>query len=121
MKVFKKFSFDAAHRLPDWPDVHGHTYRAEAWFEGPVVNGYVIRESELTKLIEAVRQRLDHRYLNDFIDPPTSENIAKFVWSLLAATRMLKRVLVYRDSCEFGVEYDGDEENVQQALAAAAD
>jgi 6-pyruvoyltetrahydropterin/6-carboxytetrahydropterin synthase len=121
MKVFKRFSFDAAHRLPDWPDVHGHTYRAEVWFQGPVVNGYVIRESELTELVESARKRLDHRYLNDIIDPPTSENIAKFVWSLLASTKMLRRVLIYRDSCEFGVEYDGDEEATDQLFAAAAD
>jgi 6-pyruvoyltetrahydropterin/6-carboxytetrahydropterin synthase len=121
MKVFKRFSFDSAHRLPDWPDVHGHTYRAEVWFEGPVRDGYVIRESELSQLVDGVRRRLDHRYLNDFIDPPTSENIAKFVWALLMPTKMLTKVLIYRDSCDFGVEYEGDEEAVQGAFAAAAE
>ena len=39
MKVFKRFTIDAAHRLPDKPELHGHSYKVEAWFEGPVVDG----------------------------------------------------------------------------------
>ena len=108
MKIFKRFSFDCAHRLPDWPDVHGHSYQAEVWFEGPVVDGYVIRESELNAIIERVRTKLDHRYLNDFIGTPTSENIAKFIWDELAHTARLSKVQLFRPSCGLGVEYVGE-------------
>ena len=108
MKIFKRFSFDCAHRLPDWPDLHGHSYKAELWFEGPVVDGYVIRESELDAIVEHVRSKLDHRYLNDFIPTPTSENIARFIWDELEHTGKLSRVIVSRESCGLGVEYAGE-------------
>lgn len=110
MKIFKRFTFDAAHRLPDWPDVHGHSYQVEAWFEGPVIDGYVIRESVLTQLITEVRGKLDHKYLNDIITRPTSENIAKFIWAQIhAVEETVRRVIVYRASCEMGVEYSMDD------------
>jgi 6-pyruvoyltetrahydropterin/6-carboxytetrahydropterin synthase len=108
LKIYKRFSFDAAHRLPDWPDIHGHSYRAEVWFEGPVVDGYVIREAELTALTDAVRARLDHRFLNDIIPLPTSENIAKFLWEEFRAAGNLVKVVVLRESCGLGVEYSGE-------------
>ena len=110
MKVFKRFTIDAAHRLPDMPELHGHTYRVEVWFEGPVVDGYVIREADLNTLIERVRMKLDHKYLNDIISVPTSENIAMFIWDAFADTGKIAKVIVYRQSCEMGVEYSGESE-----------
>lgn len=116
MRIFKRFTFDAAHRLPDWPDVHGHSYTAEVWLEGPVVDGYVIPERELTEWMERVRQQLDHKYLNDFIEKPTSENIAKYIWNQFAsrdsARHLVRRVVVFRPSCSMGVEYEGEDHAV---------
>ena len=43
MIIFKTFSFDSAHFLPNVPDghkcknVHGHTYRMKVFFEGELV------------------------------------------------------------------------------------
>ena len=116
MKVFKRFTIDAAHRLPDKPELHGHSYKVEVWFEGPVVDGYVIREADLAALIEQVRNKLDHKYLNDIILVPTSENIAKFIWDEFAATRKIAKVVVYRESCEMGVEYTGESSGQSAAL-----
>ena len=113
MRIFKRFTFDAAHRLPDWPDVHGHSYNVEVWLEGPVVDGYVIPERELTEWTERVRRQLDHKYLNDFIEKPTSENIAKYIWSQFATSGFIRRVIVFRKSCGMGVEYEGDDHAVQ--------
>lgn len=110
MKVFKRFTIDAAHRLPDMPGLHGHTYRVEVWFEGPVVGGYVIREADLNVRVERVRTKLDHKYLNDIIPVPTSENIAKFIWDALADTGTISKVIVFRPSCGMGVEYAGESE-----------
>ena len=108
MKIYKRFSFDAAHRLPDWPDIHGHSYTAEVWFEGPVADGYVIREAAFTALTNAVREKLDHRFLNDFIPLPTSENIAKFLWNEFRSAGKLVKIVVFRESCGLGVEYCGE-------------
>jgi 6-pyruvoyltetrahydropterin/6-carboxytetrahydropterin synthase len=110
VKVFKRFTIDAAHRLPDMPGLHGHTYRVEVWFEGPVVGGYVIREADLNVRVERVRTKLDHKYLNDIIPVPTSENIAKFIWDALADTGTISKVIVFRPSCGMGVEYAGESE-----------
>ena len=115
VKVFKRFTIDAAHRLPDRPELHGHTYKVEVGFEGPVVDGYVIREADLTALAEQVRNKLDHKYLNDVIPHPTSENIAKFIWDEFAATRKIAKVVVYRESCEMGVEYTGESNQLSAA------
>ena len=116
MKVFKRFTIDAAHRLPDRPELHGHSYKVEVWFEGPVVDGYVIREIELNTLVKQVQNKLDHKYLNDIILVPTSENIAKFIWDEFAATRKIDKVVVYRESCEMGVEYTGESNAPSAAL-----
>lgn len=102
MKAFKRFTFDAAHKLPDWPEIHGHTWRVEVWVEGDAKDGYVIRESDFTKAAEVMKGRLDHRFLNDVMDVPTQENIARFVMEQFSVP--LTKVVVWRDSCQMGVE-----------------
>ena len=76
------------------------------WFEGPATDGYVVPESLITDRVEAVRKRLDHTYLNDFIEFPTSENIARWIWEQLRPEGNLVKVKVFRGSIGFGVEYD---------------
>jgi 6-pyruvoyltetrahydropterin/6-carboxytetrahydropterin synthase len=109
MKAYKQFTFDAAHQLPDWPGVHGHSYTAEVWFEGPASNGYVVPERELSQRIEAVRLQLDHSMLNDLIPLPTSENIARWLWAELKQFEGLCLIRIYRGSVGFGVEYSRDD------------
>lgn len=106
MKAFKQFHFDAAHQLPDWPGIHGHSYTAEVWFEGDAADGYVVAESMLAQALEPVRVALDHANLNDVIPLPTSENIARYIWQRLAHVPGLFRIRVVRGSIGFGVEYD---------------
>ena len=108
LKIFQRFTFDAAHRLPDWPDLHGHSYTVELWFEGPAKDGYVIRAGDLAELAGTIKRKLDHKYLNDIIPIPTSENIAVFIWNELSGTATRKKVVVYRESCGMGVEYSGE-------------
>lgn len=105
MKAFKQFTFDCAHQLPDWPGLHGHSYTAEVWFEGSADNGYVLPERAICEHIETVRSQLDHSYLNDLMPLPTSENIARWIWSQLQHVPGLYKVRVFRGSIGFGVEY----------------
>jgi 6-pyruvoyltetrahydropterin/6-carboxytetrahydropterin synthase len=105
MKAYKQFNFDAAHSLPDWPGIHGHSYMAEVWFEGPALDGYVVPEKVLTEQLEGVRRRLDHSNLNDLMPLPTSENIARYIWQALSGCEQLFSVRVMRGSVGFGVEY----------------
>jgi 6-pyruvoyltetrahydropterin/6-carboxytetrahydropterin synthase len=107
MKVCRRETFNAAHRLYDkrWsdeknfeifgkcsnPNFHGHNYVLETWVDGPVDadTGYVIDLKMLKHLIrDEITERFDHRNLN--LDcpefkylKPSAENIAYVIWHLL--------------------------------------
>ena len=105
--VFRKESFNAAHRLfnPDWddarnekvfgkcalPNYHGHNYDLIVKVVGKPdrQTGYVMDMKVLSDLIKAeVLERLDHRNLNmhvpEFKDlNPTAENIAVVIYKIL--------------------------------------
>ena len=86
MKIRRKFSFDAAHRLDSYHGkcerLHGHTYAFSLTVEGkPDGEGMVMDFVELKRLTEEqVLSRLDHSFLNDLIPQPTAENIAVWIW-----------------------------------------
>lgn len=107
VKVSRKASFNAAHRLyrPDWsfeknqavfgkcnnPKFHGHNYDLIVSVTGEidVETGYVMDMKVLKDLIkEHVEEAFDHKNLNldvpDFKDlNPTAENIAVVTWNRL--------------------------------------
>lgn len=85
MKVVKKFTFDAAHHLPNYKgkckQLHGHTYHLEVIVEGKVDphTGMVVDFSELKHVVTSTAlDYLDHKLLNDVIENPTAENT--IVW-----------------------------------------
>lgn len=87
MIVFKKFSFDAAHSLPHLPEghkcrrKHGHTYHVEIQVEGtPGSDGMVIDYALIDYGFQhGIMARLDHRDLDDIIQPSTCENVATWI------------------------------------------
>lgn len=94
MKVEKDVRFESAHLLPyyDGPcrNLHGHSYRLVIVVEGEVdpKSGIIVDFYDLQKAVKAeVLDQLDHKYLNDFMENPTAEHIALYVW------RRLKPVL----------------------------
>ena len=116
-RVFKDFTFEAAHRLPNVaPDhkcarLHGHSFRARITVEGQVGGdtGWVVDFADITAACEPLRLQLDHHYLNDIegLENPTSEVIARWLWDRLASPLPgLCRVTV-QETCTAGVEYDG--------------
>jgi 6-pyruvoyltetrahydropterin/6-carboxytetrahydropterin synthase len=107
MKLFKQFTFEAAHSLPDFPQVHGHSYYVEVWVQGTAADGYVMRESEIEKECYFVKTILDHKYLNDFIDLPTSENIARHIWILLNHLPLFE-IRIERPTIGLGIVFNGD-------------
>jgi len=94
LKVRRKFN--AAHRLPnydgDCKNLHGHTWFAEFLIDGSV------RESGMVEDFKVLKKLLDdalpdHKFLNDFLDNPTAENLAGCLFekiSPLLAARGLK-------------------------------
>lgn len=115
--VFREFTFEAAHRLPNVPEghkcarLHGHSYRVEVHVRGEVEPeaGWVMDFADIEAAFDTVRDRLDHRYLNEVegLENPTSENLARWVWQRLADRLPLARVVV-RETCTSGVVYRGD-------------
>ena len=77
--------FDAAHSLPGYEgkckNVHGHTYKVEVIVEGEIdeETKFVIDYIELKAILEEFLTKLDHRYLNEIIDYPTSEMIVTYI------------------------------------------
>lgn len=89
MLITKIFKFDAAHNLIQYhgkcEKLHGHTYRLEVTVEGGLNEDRMVIDFLLLKKIvqERVLDILDHAYINDYIDQPTAENIAIWIWKKL--------------------------------------
>ncbi len=115
IEIFKRFTFEAAHQLSDYPEIHGHSYSVEVRCQGPVRDGYVIREDVMCAAVDNVRQQLDHRMLNPIIETPTSENIAVWIWEQLVDHMPLSEVRVWRESVGFGAIYRGPAEDRKTA------
>jgi 6-pyruvoyltetrahydropterin/6-carboxytetrahydropterin synthase len=108
-ELSKQFRFEAAHTLQREVDaepsrrIHGHSYRAEVVLRGvpDPRTGMMIDLGKLARMIETVRDGLDHRFLDEVADlgPATMENLAAWIWRKLAdGCPSLVRVTVYRDS-----------------------
>ena len=130
----RKFTFAAAHRYwrEEWSIAenrrvfgnltvpHGHNYVLEVTIRGVVdaQTGMVMDLAELKRVVsDAVVQRFDHADLN--ADPlftqgaiPTTENLVRSVWDLLApklGQERLWRLRLWEDPT-FHVEYFGHAE-----------
>lgn len=118
MDVFREFTFEAAHRLPNLPEghkcrrLHGHSYRVEVHVQGAVNpdTGMVVDFADIKAAFQPLWVQLDHNYLNEVegLDNPTSERLAVWIWERLAGMLPLNRVVV-RETCTSGVEYGGPE------------
>ena len=90
MEVFKEYSFDSAHMLPNVPPdhkcarVHGHTFIVSFHVRGELQAdyGWVVDYAEISAVVKPIIATLDHQYLNDIagLENPTSENLAKWIW-----------------------------------------
>ena len=118
MEIFKSFSLECAHRLPNVPSghkcarVHGHSFRVELHVTGPVdpVLGWVMDFADVKSAFEPLFQRLDHHYLNDVpgLDNPTSENLARWIWRELKPRLPPLSKVVVHETCTSGASYTGD-------------
>lgn len=118
MLLFKEFTFDAAHYLPNVPDghkckeMHGHTYRLRVWLEGKpdAALGWVMDFAELKKAVKPLLDKLDHKCLNNIKDlpNPTCELIAVFIWDNLKPLLPLMKKIELHETPTSGVVYDGN-------------
>ncbi len=117
MELFKEFTIEAAHHLPNVPAghkcgrLHGHTFRIEIHVCGPVDSsmGWVIDFSEIKAAFKTIEELIDHRYLNEVsgLENPTSENLARWIWAQVLPNLPLLCKVVVRETCTTGCIYQG--------------
>ncbi|HZO68712.1 MAG TPA: 6-carboxytetrahydropterin synthase QueD [Kribbellaceae bacterium] len=117
MEIFREFTFEAAHRLPQVPQghkcarLHGHSYRLEVHVQGEVdpTMGWIMDFADIKAAVKPVIDQLDHYYLNEVpgLENPTSENLARWAWNRLTGALPLAAIVV-RETCTSGCVYRGE-------------
>lgn len=121
MNIFRAFTIEAAHRLPNVPAghkcarLHGHSFRIELHLTGSVDehSGWVMDFADIRQTFQPTFDALDHHYLNEIpgLENPTSENLARWIWrQVKPQLPMLSKVVVH-ETCTSGCSYEGDEES----------
>ena len=120
MDIYKDFSFEAAHRLPNVPEghkcarLHGHSYRVRVTISGEpeAHSGWIMDFSELKSHCQPLIDRLDHYYLNDIdgLDNPTSERLAEWIWQHLIGGLPMLSAIEVSETCTSGCIYRGENE-----------
>ena len=118
MELFQEFRFDAAHHFADMPaghryaGIHGHSFTARITVAGTADpnTGFLVDLGCMERACAALREQLDHRYLNQIegLMLPSLENIATWIWRKLEPRfPQLARVEVRRDGSGHGCVYHG--------------
>jgi 6-pyruvoyltetrahydropterin/6-carboxytetrahydropterin synthase len=118
MEIYKEFSFDSAHFLPNVPDghkckeMHGHTYKLKVFISGDLDPklGWIMDFKDLKEALLPVIDQLDHKLINNIrgLENPTAENITVWIWQQIQpALPLLSRIELY-ETPTTGVIYSGN-------------
>src|SRR5690554_5163463 len=117
MEIFKTFTFDSAHFLPNVPhghkckQMHGHTYKMTVYFEGPLDKdlNWVVDFAEVKNVVKPIIDMVDHKVLNDIpgLENPTCEGIAKWLWEKVKANMPQLSKIELCETPTSGVIYTG--------------
>ncbi len=117
MEVFREFTFEAAHWLPNvapthkCANVHGHSYRIVVHVRGDIdrFTGWVVDFEVIKKAVQPVVDQLDHRCLNDVpgLQNPTSENLAAWIWEHVTALPLYQ--VTVQETAHSGVVFRGSQ------------
>ena len=118
MDIFKIFTLEAAHRLPNVPPghkcsrLHGHSFRIELHVSGEPgpETGWIMDFGDLKAAFKPLYEQLDHHYLNDIegLENPTSERLAIWIWERLKPVLPLLSEIVVHETCTSGCRYRGN-------------
>ena len=96
MNIYKVFSIEAAHQLPNVPldhkcgRLHGHSFRVEIHVSGEVdpASGWVQDFADIKGAFKPLYDQLDHHLLNavEGLENPTSENLAQWIADRLSGS-----------------------------------
>lgn len=117
MLIYKQFTFDSAHFLPNVPEghkcanMHGHTYALSVFVEGKPDKrtGWIIDYGDLKMHIKPVIEILDHHLLNEIpgLENPTSEILAIWLWNKLKPLIPELKRIELKETPTSGVIYEG--------------
>jgi len=94
MKTYCEFTFEAAHSVKPYSDLHGHTFIAKLTFggEADAVFGWPVNLYEVEEFIAEIKGThskpgIDHANLdhNPEIGVASLENITKYLWKVFKA------------------------------------
>lgn len=119
MEIYKEFTFEAAHRLPNVPQghkcgrLHGHSFMVQVHVQGTIgeQSGWIMDFADLKAAFQPIYNRLDHYYLNDIpgLENPTSEVLAKWIWQELKPQLPELSKILIKETCTSGCIYCGEE------------
>ena len=117
MIIFKQFTFDSAHSLPNVPDghkckgVHGHTYHLKLFVEGELQKDleWVMDFTDIKDAVVPVIKEIDHKFMNDLpgLGNPTCENIARWLWDKIKPRLAQMTRIELNETPTTGVIYEG--------------
>ena len=94
MEIFKRFTLEAAHRLPNVPEghkcarLHGHSFQVEVHVSGEPgpETGWIMDFADVKAAFAPLFSQLDHHYLNEIegLENPTAEVIAAWFFARIA-------------------------------------
>ena len=94
MKIFKEFTFEAAHKLPLVPEdhkcsnLHGHSFRVKIYLDGPLNEfGWVMDFSQVKSICSPI--------------------IAIWLWNNLIGHLQNLSSIEVMETCNSGCEYSG--------------
>lgn len=118
MEIYKDFSIEAAHHLPNVPEghkcrrLHGHSFLVRVWLDGAVgeSSGWVMDFADVKTTFEPIYKKLDHHYLNEIpgLENPTSENLAIWIWRELKPLLPVLAAVEIKETCTSGCVYRGN-------------
>lgn len=117
MIIYKSFTFDSAHFLPNVPpqhkcrNIHGHTYHLTVYFEGEVTTpeGWILDFALIKNAVKPIVDQLDHTILNEVpgLENPTAENLAVWIWNSISGKLDGLTKIELKETPTSGVIYEG--------------
>ncbi len=118
IEIYKEFSFDSAHYLPNVPEghkcknMHGHTYHVKISAKGPIdaTLGWVEDFGHFKKVWEPIVHEIDHKVLNDVpgLENPTAELIAVWIWNRMIDKIPYLHSVEVKETLTSGAIYRGE-------------
>lgn len=122
MLIYKQFSIEAAHHLPNVPEghkcrrLHGHSFQVTIYVGDTLdeQKGWIMDFADIKTAFKPIFEQLDHHYLNEIsgLENPTSENLARWIWQRLKPNLPELRQIEIKETCTSGCIYRGELEGV---------